>query len=169
MSTEEDGVGNAMTVDRIVNISQALGDAAEGYYFGNIKGPKGDTGAQGEQGVPGISPHISTVNGNWYIGDVDTNVHAQGPQGIQGPQGETGATGAQGPKGDKGDQGLQGPQGEQGIQGPAGADGLTTSITVNNQTYTQVGGNITLPDYPNGGVWGNITGTLSDQTDLKNA
>ena len=50
-----------------------------------------------------------------------------------------------GPKGDKG------PQGEIGPQGPAGADGkdgLTTSISLNGTTYTQVDGLITLPDYP---------------------
>lgn len=33
------------------------------------------------------------------------------------------------------------------MYGPKGADGLTTKITVNGTTYTQSGGNITLPDY----------------------
>ena len=33
-------------------------------------------------------------------------------------------------------------------QGQKGADGLTTSIAVNGQTYTQSGGKITLPNYP---------------------
>lgn len=47
--------------------------------------------------------------------------------------------GPPGPKGDKGDTGPQGPKGE---------DGLTTSITVNGETYTHVDGTITLPDYP---------------------
>ena len=58
-------------------------------------------------------------------------------------------------KGEKGDQGAQGPQGEIGPQGPAGqngADGLTTSISVNGTTYTQVDGLVTLPDYPSGGT-----------------
>lgn len=53
--------------------------------------------------------------------------------GPQGPQGE---------KGDKGDKGDTGPQ------GPKGEDGLTTSISVNGNTYTQVSGTITLPNYP---------------------
>lgn len=105
------------------------------------EGPKGETGATGPAGPQGA-------------------VGPQGPQGIQGIQGETG------PKGETGDTGPRGPEGP---QGPAGADGLTTSITVNGTTYTQSSGNITLPDYPNGGVWGNITGTLSSQTDLQNA
>ena len=67
-----------------------------------------------------------------------------GPQGIQGavgptgPTGEPGATGAVGPTGAKGDTGPV---------GPTGAPGLTTKVTVNGTTYTQSGGNITLPDY----------------------
>ena len=96
-------------------------------------GPKGDKGEQGEPGV-------------------------QGPQGEQGPKGDTGETGpagkdgvdgAPGPKGDKGDIGPQGPKGdtgEAGPQGPAGADGLTTAIKLNGNTYTQVDGLITLPN-----------------------
>ena len=46
----------------------------------------GETGPQGEQG---ISPHIGD-NGNWFIGDTDTGVQAQGPQGEQGIQGPAG-------------------------------------------------------------------------------
>ena len=71
-------------------------------------GPKGDTGAtgatgpQGPKGDDGITPHIDATTGNWFIGDVDTEVHAQGPQGIQGVQGPQGETGPQGPKGDDG-------------------------------------------------------------------
>ena len=40
-------------------------------------------GADGEPGVPGEAPHIGE-NGNWYIGDTDTGVRAQGEQGIPG-------------------------------------------------------------------------------------
>lgn len=100
----------------------------------------------GEAGAPGVSPHIGG-NGNWYIGDEDTGVQAQGESGPVGPggpkgdpgekgergekgdpgekgeAGEIGPQGEQGPKGDTGDAGPQGPQGEQGIQGPEGAHG----------------------------------------------
>lgn len=65
---------------------------------GNIQGPPGEQGSQGEPG-------------------------AMGPQG---PQGDPGAQGPQGPQGDPGTQGPQGPQGDpgtQGPQGPAGVDG----------------------------------------------
>ena len=44
------------------------------------QGPKGDTGAtgpQGPKGADGTTPHIG-ANGNWYIGDTDTGVSAEG-------------------------------------------------------------------------------------------
>lgn len=61
---------------------------------GNVgpQGPKGDTGATGPQGetgpagangkdgANGITPHIGT-NGNWWIGDTDTGVKAEGTGG----------------------------------------------------------------------------------------
>lgn len=98
-----------------------------------------------------ITPTIGD-NGNWYLGDTDTNKPsrgekgdtgargekgadgAQGPQGKTGPQGprgekgDKGNTGAQGPKGEKGDTGAQGPKGDKGdtgAQGEKGADGAT--------------------------------------------
>lgn len=85
-------------------------------------GAKGETGATGAQGP-------------------------QGPKGDTGPTGPKGDTGATGPQGE---QGIQGPQGEQGATGPAGQDGLTTSIKLNGNTYTQVSGTITLPNYKTG-------------------
>ena len=50
----------------------------------------------------------------------------------------------EGPSGAKGETGPQGPQGEQGDTGPKGQDGLTTSIRVGEQTFTQNEGLITL-------------------------
>ena len=70
-------------------------------------------------GPSGASPYIGE-NGNWFVGELDMGVQAQGaqgPQGVQGPQG------AQGPKGEQGPQGVQGPKGEQGPQGDTGATG----------------------------------------------
>lgn len=123
-----------------------------------VKGPQGPQGIQGPQGEKGEQGEQGPA----------------GEDGAQGPQGPKGDTGAQGPKGDTGPQGEtgpQGPQGEQGIQGPAGQDGLTTEIEVNGQTYTQVSGKITLPNYPTvlPTTWGDITGDLEDQTDLQAA
>lgn len=65
----------------------------------------------------------------------------QGPPGPQGVQGEIGPTG---PTGAAGEAGSIGPTGEKGEKGDPG---LTTKVTVNGITYTQVSGNISLPDY----------------------
>lgn len=67
----------------------------------NVKGPKGDPGAQGPRGEAG----------------------EQGPAGEDGAPGPRGETGARGPAGPKGDSGEQGPAGEQGLQGPTGPKG----------------------------------------------
>lgn len=130
------------------------------------KGDPGDTGPQGPQGPRGIRG----------------NRGEQGPEGPEGPMGPKGDTGATGPKGDKGPIGPQGIQGEQGPigpegpqgpigpQGPKGDPGVPASIKVNGTTYTRdASGLITLPDYPDEVAWGNIQGTLSNQTDLKTA
>lgn len=70
-------------------------------------------------GPSGASPYIGE-NGNWFVGELDTGVQAQG---AQGPKGEQGPQGAQGPNGEQGPQGVQGPKGEQGPQGDTGATG----------------------------------------------
>lgn len=81
---------------------------ANGYYsermerYGNFKVGVGMLDkATGEDG---ITPHIGE-NGNWYIGDDDTGVRAQGDKGDKGDKGDTGA---QGPAGEKGDTGIAG-------------------------------------------------------------
>lgn len=105
---------------------------------------------------------------HWFdIGDFP----APGPQGATGPQGEVG------------------PQGQTGDQGPAGVDAGFGSVLATAQTLpagspatvtvTASGPNTAkefsfvfgLPRGADGGnpVWGNIQGTLSDQTDLQDA
>ncbi len=64
----------------------------------NQKGPKGERGDPGPQGVPGPA----------------------GPKGDRGPQG---VPGSQGPKGDTGDTGPQGPPGPSGASGQDGSNG----------------------------------------------
>jgi hypothetical protein len=107
-----------------------------------LRGEKGDTGPQGEQGPKGDT------------GDTGP----QGPQGIKGatgetgPQGPQGVQGEQGPKGDKGATGETGPQGEQGIQGTKGDKGDTGDkgddgfSPIANVTQTQSGATITITD-----------------------
>ena len=66
---------------------------------------------------------------------------------VAGAKGDTGAIGPTGPKGEDGVIGKDGKDGPTGPTGPTGPAGLTTKVTVNGTTYTQSGGNITLPNY----------------------
>lgn len=67
----------------------------------------------GEKGDPGITPHVG-ANGNWYLGDTDTGVHASGIKGAPyiGENGNWWFNGvdsgvqAKGEKGDPGNDGL---------------------------------------------------------------
>ena len=117
-------------------------------------GPEGPTGLQGEQGIQGPKGE----KGERGLQGEQGPQGIQGPAGEQGPQGETGATGAQGIQGVKGD------KGDTGATGPKGADGLTTSIEVNGQTYTHVNGKITLPNYPTDGGGGSSANVIYSDT-----
>lgn len=90
---------------------------SKGYYSVNMHGC-----ANGIIPVPVIGE-----NGNWYIGNEDTEVRATGEQGIAGPAGPQGPEGSQGPAGPQGPAGETGPSGP---EGPAGGSNeiLTTSI-----------------------------------------
>lgn len=99
----------------------------EWYIYDTEMGEFVDSGIPAT-GADGITPHIDSTTGNWFIGSTDTGVHArgpQGPQGIQGPQGATGATGATGP---------QGPEGPEPVL-TAGQDG---TIYVDGEVLTEV-------------------------------
>jgi len=73
-------------------------------------------------GTNGITPHIGD-NGNWWLGDTDTGISAQGTPG------QSGADGAQGA------QGQAGPQGPQGPAGQPGADGTTVPSGCGSATF----------------------------------
>ena len=163
------------------------------------KGPKGDKGDPGYANAFVPNSSSVTEVGQAYVDEdgylevcislnpltFSKGALVKGPQGEQGPageKGETGATGPQGPQGEQGPQGIPGPQGPkgetgpqgpigpQGIQGPKGDPGKATSVEVNGQVYGIDGnGKIKLPDYPDEVVWGNVKGTLSNQTDLQTA
>ena len=87
---------------------------------------------------------------------------------LKGEKGDKGDTGVQGIQGIQGIQGERGLQGEQGIQGERGADGLTTAISVNGNTYTHVDGVITLPNYPSTGG-GTTTDDVATDEEVSNA
>lgn len=137
-----------------------------------LKGPKGDPGEQGPIGPQGPEGPTGPKGDTGERGPIGPEgpQGPTGPQGIQGPKGDQGDIGPQGPTGERGPQGLRGIQGPVGPRGEKGDPGLTTSIEVNGQTYNvDEAGKITLPDYPADVAWGNITGTLSSQTDLQAA
>ena len=65
---------------------------------GGSQGPPGPQGPAGVDGQDGITPHIG-INGNWWVGDIDTLIQAQGPPGQDGADGDPGAPGAPGQDG----------------------------------------------------------------------
>ena len=92
---------------------------------GRIKGPKGDTGPQGEQGPrgpQGIKGERGEIGPQGFKGD-QGNVGPRGPKGDRGDVGPIGKTGPQGEQGPRGIQGATGPQGPVGQTGPKGAKG----------------------------------------------
>ena len=92
--------------------------------------------ASGEfDGADGITPTIGE-NGNWFLGDVDTNKPSRGEQGPAGPKGDTGGTGPQGPRGEIGPQGPQGDAGPKGATGATGADGKSAYSYAVDGGYT---------------------------------
>ncbi|MCL2139951.1 MAG: leucine-rich repeat domain-containing protein, partial [Treponema sp.] len=56
-----------------------------------VSGEKGDPGDPGKDGASGSSPFIGE-NGNWWIGDYDTEIKAQGENGENGENGANGVT-----------------------------------------------------------------------------
>ena len=102
---------------------------------GDIKGPTGATGPQGDVGATGIQGNqgatglqgASGLQGIQGASGIQGNVGASGVglTGATGIQGNVGATGAQGQVGASGSQGAQGASGSQGIQGASGAQGNT--------------------------------------------
>lgn len=114
------------------------------FDFVLAQGPAGRDGTNGTNGTDGVTPHIDSTSGNWFIGSTDTGVHAQGPAGQDGTNGTNGTNGTDGvtPHIDsttgnwfigstdtgvhaQGPQGIQGVQGVQGVQGETGATGAT--------------------------------------------
>lgn len=122
---EDAGISEKSVQNLIDNALQNYQGSSGGGISGGIQGPPGPQGAQGEVGPTGPTG-------------------AAGEAGSVGPTGSTGPTGPAGSTGATGATGAVGPTGEKGEKGDPG---LTTKVTVNGITYTQVDGNITLPDY----------------------
>lgn len=155
-----------------------------------LDGKKGDQGPQGEQGPPGENGKDSVVPGPQ--GD-------QGPPGPKGNKGDKGDPGENGKDsvvpGPQGEQGPPGPKGNDAEVTPDFLIEVTTPLIIQNvqravsaKTYsvselegmgaatsgqvpTKQSDGSWSPQTPSGGggAWGDITGTLSDQTDLQTA
>lgn len=89
------------------------------FLIGNVKGPKGATGATGPQGPAGARGATGATGPQGPKGETGAT-GPQGPTGKQGPTGPTGPAGSQGPQGIQGPKGATGPQGPAGPQGPSG-------------------------------------------------
>ena len=94
----KDGWGNS-----VLNLKGLKGD----------KGDKGDNGTNGQNGQPGLTPHIGE-NGNWWVGNTDLGVKAQGNPGTNGQDGQPGRDGQPGQPGRDGQNGQPGRDGQNG-------------------------------------------------------
>jgi len=97
---------------------------------GNITGPAGATGLQGDVGATGATGPQGEVGATGPQGEVGAT-GATGPQGevgATGPAGVDGINGVDGATGPQGEVGATGPQGEVGATGPAGADGAGQTV-----------------------------------------
>lgn len=116
-------------------------------------GSPGQNGTNGTNGSDGITPHIDSTTGNWFIGNTNTGVHAQGPAGSDGAAGTNGTNGQDGHTPvitatknngvttilvdgttvatiNDGQDGSDGTNGTNGTDGKDGTDGITPTVTV---------------------------------------
>ena len=100
----KDGWGNS-----VLNLKGLKGD----------RGDKGDNGTNGQDGQPGRdgqnggTPRIGD-NGNWWVGNTDLGVKAQGNPGTNGQNGQPGRDGQPGQPGRDGQNGQPGRDGQNG-------------------------------------------------------
>ena len=133
---------NAYPVSEGESPSAILTKVQDGTYvisFGVPQGATGPAGHDGKNGSDGTTPHVDTATGDWFLGDKDTGVHAQGEQGKTGQTGKDGIT----PHIDKttgnwfigdNDTGIHA-QGATGETGQDGKNGVTPHIGDNGDWF----------------------------------
>ena len=133
---------NAYPVSEGESPSATLAKTQGGTYvisFGVPQGATGPAGHDGKNGSDGTTPHVDTATGDWFLGDKDTGVHAQGEQGKTGQTGKDGIT----PHIDKttgnwfigdNDTGVHA-QGATGDTGQTGKNGVTPHIGDNGDWF----------------------------------
>ena len=100
----KDGWGNS-----VLNLKGLKGDKGDK----GDNGTNGQNGEPGQNGQPGLTPHIGE-NGNWWVGNTDLGVKAQGNPGTNGQDGQPGRDGQPGQPGRDGQNGQPGRDGQNG-------------------------------------------------------
>ena len=112
----------------------------------NLRGVAGKDGKDGANGTNGATPRIGD-NGNWWVGNTDLGVKAQGTQGQKGQDGATPRIGDNGnwwvgntdlgvkAQGAQGQKGQDGRNGQDGRDGQNGRDGAIPSIGGNGNWW----------------------------------
>ena len=119
-------------IDREYNVYQY--DGEEWQLQGNIKGEKGDTGAQGNPGATGADGKAATIN----VGSVTSLEPGSQPTVVNAGTENAAVFNFGIPKGEKGDTGAQ------GNPGSAGADGKAATINVGTVTSLEPGSQPTV-------------------------
>ncbi len=99
-----------------------------------VNGTDGKDGQDGQDGKDGVTPHIGE-NGNWFIGERDTGIKAEGKDGQDGKDGVNGTDGKDGQDGQDGKDGVNGADGKDGANGTDGKDGVTPHIGENGNWF----------------------------------
>lgn len=144
---------DGVTWENLIAVSELKGDTGPQGIQG-LKGDPGKDGATGPAGKDGLTPTIG-ANGNWYLGDIDTQKPSRGEKGDPGAKGADGAPGKDGSDGYSPEatvtqinggakiiikdrngttsanvmNGAQGPKGDAGPQGDVGPKGDSYTLT----------------------------------------
>lgn len=133
-------------------------------------GSNGTNGTNGINGVDGITPHIDNTTGNWFIGETNTGVQAQGPAGQNGTNGTNGSDGVT-PHIDQTTGNWFIGNTDTGVhaQGPAGQDGTVTGSQAqadwnqtNDQSVDFIKNKPTIPDAQIQSDWNQTDSTAKD-------
>ena len=108
----------------------------------SLRGLQGQNGTNGQNGQDAPIPHIGD-DGYWYIGNTKTTVKAQGNNGADGQNGVTPTISEDGywiVNGQKTNVKAKGEKGNDGQNGTNGQNGITPTISIDNNGYWVING-----------------------------
>jgi len=108
----------------------------------SLRGLQGQNGTNGQNGQDAPIPHIGD-DGYWYIGNTKTTVKAQGNNGADGQNGVTPTISEDGywiVNGQKTNVKAKGEKGADGQNGTNGQNGITPTISIDNNGYWVING-----------------------------